>query len=69
MPPDRLGGGAVAAVGTYVDCTGRSFVITRGQLAISAGCVIDGVIETEAGMIEIINGGIFEDTIFFGRAD
>jgi len=44
-------------------------LITGGQLVISAGCVIDGVIETGAGMIEVVNGGILEDTMFFGCED
>jgi hypothetical protein len=64
-----LADGTLAAVGTYVDCTGGSFSITGGQLAISSGCVINGVIETEAGSIEVVNGGVFKDTMFFGRVD
>jgi hypothetical protein len=59
----------VAGAGSCFNCAGTISSITEGQLAIFFGCLIDWVIETESGRIDVVNGGIFEDTMFFGRAD
>jgi hypothetical protein len=61
--------GAIAAAGSYVDCIGQNSEITGGQLAISSGCVIEGIIETDFGPINVVNGGIIEDKIYFGMTE
>jgi hypothetical protein len=60
--------GSILAVGSYADCGGQNYAITGGQLTISAGCVIEGVIETDGGPVDVANGGIIEDKMYFGLA-
>ena len=52
--------GFVQAGGTYTNCLGESTEITGGQLIISAGCVIEGTIETSEGTVSVERGGIAE---------
>jgi len=59
--------GTIVPGGSYVDCTGQGSSITGGQLSISTGCVIEGVIETDGGSLTVVNGGILGDKIYFGK--
>jgi hypothetical protein len=52
--------GVIQPAGTYTDTVGDSAEITGGQLTISAGCMIEGAIETSAGTVWVERGGIVE---------
>lgn len=54
--------------GSYVDCLGAPSTVIGGQLSISSGCVIEGVIETDTGSVDVANGGIIDDTMVLGLA-
>jgi hypothetical protein len=60
-------GGSILS-GSYVDCLGAPSTVIGGQLTISSGCVIEGVIETDGGPVDVANGGIIKDKIYFGLA-
>jgi len=58
----------IVLAGTYVDCLGSASNVIGGQLTISPGCVIEGVLETDNGPVEVANGGIIEDVMVLGPA-
>ena len=58
----------IILAGTYVDCLGGASNVIGGQLTVSSGCVIEGVIETESGLVDVANGGIIEDKMVLGLA-
>ena len=61
--------GSITATGSFTDCLDQSSSITGGHLTISDGCVIEGVISTESGDINVVNGGIIGNTIYFYQAE
>ncbi len=59
-------GGIIEAGGTYTDCLDQASEITGGGLNISSGCVIEGMINTSNGTVNIYTGAIVGDQLVLG---